>query len=73
MPDDRGGETLGEKIARLDAWRENVGEPLRRTVDDHGKRLSTLERFQSWLVGAGMALGVIFGYAFQALKGKFWN
>ncbi len=66
MPGDRGWGDDGERIAKLEAWRDETGEHLRRRLDDHDKRLGALERFKAYLFG----VAAVFGVLAQAVKQK---
>lgn len=72
---------LGERVAALEAiveagFREVRGDirelkaVLERRLDGQESRLSTLERWRSWLFGAAAVIGALVGAVFDWLRGK---
>lgn len=73
---------LGERVAALEAiveagFREVRGDirelkaVLERRLDDQERRLSALERWRYYVMGAAAAIGAFVGMAFDWIKGLF--
>lgn len=53
---------LGRMEGKLDAIRDDLRRKDER-LDDHGKRINTLERWQSRVLGIAGGVGMVFGIA----------
>ncbi|HEY8415804.1 MAG TPA: hypothetical protein VIK99_08535 [Thermaerobacter sp.] len=58
------GQPLGERVAKLEAILPEIRDELREMrvligerLDEHEDRITTLERWRSWVLGAAAAVG----------------
>jgi len=73
MPD----QPLGERVARLEAILPEIRDELREMrkmlserLDEHEQRITSLERWRSWVLGAAAAVGAAASYLWRWITAK---
>lgn len=68
MPD----QPLGERVARLEAVLPEIRDELREMrkmlsgrLDEHEQRITSLERWRSWVLGAAATVGAAASYLWR--------
>ena len=59
-------ESIDVRLARMEEKLDILLVPLKKTVDeDHENRLSSLERWRSYLAGAALVISAAIGWIFK--------